>query len=228
MSNDDHSTMTTTKTSKKRAKTVRKRPRKKSKAATSSAGPSHIRGHVTASRGGRPTRLTHALIEQFLELLAEGLHVGHCAALTGLTHTQVTEYLRVGRRDADAKKRTIRAKFSILVREGIAALQQKELRTLADVERIALGFDPLCRACRGKLRGCGKHKPDIRLAADLAKWRLVHRHPKDWHVGTVSLDVTGNDDSPAMVPGSAGDEGGPKAAVAALVMYIPRRRDDLE
>jgi len=218
--------MTTTKTTKKRAKTVRKRPRKKSKAPAPAAGPSHIRGHVTASRGGRPTRLTHELIAQFLELLAEGLHVAHCAALVGLSHTQVTDYLRIGRRDADAGKRTIKAKFSAAVREGIAALQQKELRTLADVERIALGFDPLCRACRGKLRGCGKHKPDIRLAADLAKWRLVHRHPKDWHVGTVAFEAA--DQDAALVPGSAGDgKDGPKSAVAALVMYIPARRDEI-
>lgn len=207
---------------------TRKKPTKR----PPKGGPSHIRGDTTArrmNRGGRPTKLTGALIVQFLRLIAEGLHVAHCAALCGLTHTQVTEYLRVGRHEADAGKRTLKARFSIEVRRGIAALQQKELRTLSDVERIALGWDPTCVKCKGKVKGCGAHPMQIKLAADIARWRLVHRHPKDWHVGTISVEQAGDEAVNAFTPGSAGDAGdGPKTIGAALVMYIPTRRDDLD
>jgi predicted transcriptional regulator len=217
-------------TTKRGAKGPRKKPGPKPKPKAPPA-PSHIRGDTTARRlnpGGRPTKLTSAVIERFLELLAEGLHVAHVAALVGFTHVQVTDYLRVGKHEADAGKRTIRARFHVAVREGIAALQQKELRTLTDVERIALGWDPHCKACRGKERGCGKHPQQVKLAADIARWRLVHRHPRDWHVGTVSIEAHGSDDASSSTTPAVDGADGTKAVGAAMVLYIPQRRDTFD
>lgn len=204
---------------------MKKKPaakRSKKKAPPVAIEPSHISGRITARRMGRPSKLTRALIAEFLEHLSLGLHLQHCAALVGLPATQLSDHLKDGRRDAIAGKRSIAAEFSEAVRAKLAGLQQQELASLAVYQRIAEGWSPTCKACLAKSTPCGKHPQNLRLAADLSRWRLVHRFPREWNAQHVNVGLDGGDDT-----GSSGEEGGGRPVVAAMVVFMPKRNDDV-
>ena len=187
--------------------------------------PSHIRGHVTARRVGRPARLTRTLVAEFIGRLALGLHLEHAAALCGIRAPQLSDWLRQGRRDLDAKRDTIAAAFSEAVSAELSRLQERSLAQLELYQRLAEGWSPTCKACTTKRRPCGAHKENLRLAADLVRWKLQHRFPAHWNRSTVSHEVgIGDDGEQATTPTVvAGDEGNVRPVVG-LTIFVPQRK----
>lgn len=207
----------------KTTKKTSKKPGPKKRPAPAVVHPNAIR-----HPGGRPKKLNRALIDEWCGHIGLCLHMTHVAALCGVSNHYI-EWLKKGRADAIANKESIEREFSERTRAKLAEIQQQELGSLAVYQRMAEGWSPSCDRCRAMGRPCGKHKKNLRLAADLAKWKLQHRFPREWNTSNVSLDLAGEGSVlDAQVPGSAGDEGGLKTIGAAMVMYIPQRRADLE
>lgn len=178
--------------------------------------------------GGRPKKLTPALIDEWLGHLGLCLHMTHVAALCGISG-QYLDWLKKGRRDAIDGTASIEREFSDRTRAKLAEIQRQELGSLAVYQRMAEGWSPTCDACRATNRPCGKHKKQLRLATSIAQWKLSHRFPREWNTSTVSIDLAGEAQVlDAQVPGSAGDDAGPKTIGAAMIMYIPQRRGELE
>ena len=220
-----------TSTSKRTLKKTSKKPeraRSTKKPRPPRTEPSWIRGDITARRMGRPPKLTRALIAEFLGHLKTGLHLQNCAALVGVAPQMAGAWLRDGRNDEDRGKASIAREFSSAVRATLAELQRQGITTLAVYQRMAEGWDPRCARCTKERGPCGAHPKMLKLAADLQKWTLQHRFPREWSPGTVPALLAGDQDA-AAGGGTPSPEGAPAAAVfGALVFLPPRRPDDLE
>lgn len=227
---------------KKRAKPARSKaprkgttkPRAKASArpdtAPAAIEPSLTRGHVTAARMGRPRRLTRELIARFIAKLSLGMHLETAAAIVGIGRTQLLDWLRDGRRDIDADppRASVEADFSDAVDRELARLQEQELGALAVYQRMAEGWSPTCPRCIAKSAPCGRHRKNLKLAADLARWRLTHRFPARWNASHVrhELGSRGDDEGGAgIVPPGAGDGADRPAVMAAMVVFMPKRND---
>lgn len=189
-----------------------KKPRKKAK---------------TSAPMGRPPRLTPAFIAEFCPLLQLGLPLQHAASLCGALASQVSDWLRDGRRDIEAGKRTVYAQFSERVRVTLAELQKAHLSSLVIYQRMAEGWSPRCKTCREREAPCGKHPKNIRLAADLS-WRMLsHRFPGDWASSTVRHEVGLGEADGADALGASPAEGTPQTPILAtgLVVFLPQRNE---
>lgn len=218
-----------------RSKPTRKAPKKpRAKASARLAPPpaaiepSHTRGHVTAARMGRPARLTRGLIAEFVANLQLGLPLGHAAALCGVRSSQLSDWLRDGRRDAEAGRDTVAADFSEQVRRTLAEFQKQHLGSLVVYQRMAEGWSPSCPRCITKGAPCGRHRKNLRLAADLTWKMLVHRFPGDWNASTVRHEVGSGGDDEGATGGEAGEgEARPQPIAAAMMFFMPRRNDSV-
>ncbi len=174
---------------------------------------------------GRPTKLTRALIEEFARHLATSLHLGACAALVGVSSPQYTAWLKTGRDDCAAGRRTLEAEFSVKVRDTLAELQASLLTRLDGIEREALGIKLGCRGCEAKRGPCGKHRRNLKHASELTWKRLARRFPQQWNGGGIRLGTGGDGDFEGAGE-TAGEEGARPTVAAALVVFMPPRRDD--
>ncbi len=215
-----------TPTSKRPLKKTSKKPER---ARSAKKGASWMRPEVTVRRGrGRPTRLTPALIAEFIGHLQTGLHLQNCAALVGVAPQMAGAWLRDGRNDEERGVTSIARDFSVQVRATLAGLHQQGITTLAVYQRMAEGWDPTCSTCTKGRKPCGKHPQQLKLAADLQRWMLQRRFPREWSPGTVPALLAGDQDA-AVGGGAPSPEGTPAPAVfGALVFLPPRRPDDLE
>jgi hypothetical protein len=193
--------------------------------------PSWIRPEVTQRRGvGRPLKLDRDLIERFLVPLRQGLHLANCAAIVGIPPVMYHAWLRDGMRDEEKGKRSIQREFSKAVRRTLAELHQQGVTTLLVYQRMAEGWDPTCPLCTKHNRPCGAHKKNLKLAADLVRWMLSHRFPREWAPGTVPALLAGDQDagSPAAAVASSA-EGVPAPTAFGAIVFLPARpRDDIE
>lgn len=186
---------------------------------------------ATAARTGRPPRLNGAFITEFVGHLELGLPLQHAAALCGALASQVSDWLRDGRRDVEAGRHTVAAEFSERVRRALAELQRQHLGSLVVFQRIAEGWSPTCPRCAAKGGPCGRHRRNLKLAADLSWKMLTHRFPADWGASTVRHELASPNDEGA--PGGAAkrpagdDDGKPPPLVAGLVVFMPKRNDDV-
>lgn len=157
--------------------------------------------------------------------LTLGLHLEHAAALCGIRAPQLSDWLRQGRRDLDAGKDSVAAYFSELVSAELSRLHERSLEQLALYQRLAEGWSPSCKACTTKNRPCGAHKENLRLAADLVRWKLAHRFPAFWNRSTVSHEVGMRDDGEQAAASApvAGEEGTVRPVVG-LTIFVPQRK----
>ncbi len=180
---------------------------------------------IERRRLGRPARLSREMIATFVEHLKLGLPLRECGALCGALSSQVSDWLRDGRRDLENGKPTIAAEFSETVTRALAELQKQCLGAHLVYQRMAEGWKPDCGRCIAKGGPCGKHAKNLRLAADL-NWRmLTHRFARDWNASTVRHELgSGGDDGGPTVT-TPGEAGAGAAMVAGLVVFIPKRND---
>lgn len=191
--------------------------------------PSWIRAHVTqARRGGRPRKLNRKLIVEFLGYLERGIHLSECAALCGVVPQMIGAWLRQGRNDEEKGNYSIERELSSAVRAGLALLQLRGVDSLAVYQRMAEGWSPTCKACTSGNRPCGAHPTMLKLAADLERWRLVHRFPAKWSAGTMPAIVAGDAGELGTVPLFAGSsEGGtPQPTAFGAIVFLPARAAD--
>lgn len=222
--------MAKTRTKTRRSGTSLKKKTKKTERRGSAASvtPSWIRPEATARKVGRPSKLTRALIERFMVYVERGLHLDQCAALLGVAASMSRAWLRDGARDLENGERTIHAEFSAAVTSALARLQLRGVDTLTVYQRMAEGWDPTCATCERDKKPCGAHPKQLKLAADLARWLLSHRFPRQWAPGTVPALLAGDQDGGAPAASSSGDGVPAPAAFGALVFLPARPRDDLE
>lgn len=198
------------------------RPKKRPASSSTAIEPSM----AGAPRTGRPSRLTRALVAQFLEHLRIGLPLGQCAALCSMRSAQMSDWLREGRRDIEAGRATIEAEFSDRVCQALAELQKQHLSAHLIYTRMAEGWSPGCKYCVAKSGPCGRHRKNLRLAADLNWKMLTHRFARDWNASTVRHEIgSGDDDGGSTTP--PGEEGERPAMVAGLVVFMPRRNEGI-
>jgi hypothetical protein len=191
--------------------------------------PSWIRPEVTRRRVGRPAKLCRVLIAEFVKHLRTGLHLANCAALVGVSPAMYTAWLRDGRADEEKGVQSIHREFSAAVRETLAGLHRQGLTTLTVYQRMAEGWDPHCASCARKRAPCGKHPKQIKLAADLQRWILSHRFPREWSPGSVPALLAGDADAGSVsVTTPAGEPTSAPTAFGALVFLPLRPRDDVE
>lgn len=206
----------------------KKTPPPRSKATQAPPMPSWIRAHVTAARTrGRPRKLTRPFIAEFVGYLERGLHLSQCGALCGVAPQMVSAWLRTGRDDEEKGRTSIERDFSAAVRAGIATLQLRGVDTLAVYQRMAEGWDPTCTDCIQAGKGCGSHPKQLKLAADIQRWQMSHRFPREWAPGTVPALLAGDQDGGAPAASSLGD-GVPAPAAFGALVFLPARREDLE
>lgn len=201
-----------------------------SKATQGPPVPSWIRAHVTAARTrGRPRKLTRPFIVEFIGYLERGLHLSQCGALCGVAPQMISAWLRTGRDDEEKGRASIERDFSAAVRAGIATLQLRGVDTLAVYQRMAEGWDPTCKACETARKGCGAHPKQIKLAADIQRWQMSHRFPREWSPGTVPAIMAGDQDATGLAVASSSGESAPAPMAFGAIVFLPARpRDDLE
>lgn len=176
-------------------------------------------------KAGRPMRLTEAFMREFLGHLSLGLPIQHCSSLCGAAPTQVSDWLRDGRRAEERGEHSIARRFSEAVRATLADLQRQHLGSLVIYQRMAEGWLPSCKACARGGKPCGRHPRNLRLAADLSWKMLSHRFPADWGTTTVRHEVgLGHDEATG---GAAAGGEGASAAVVGLAIFLPKRHDDV-
>jgi hypothetical protein len=192
--------------------------------------PSWIRPEVTRRRAkmGRPPKLTPPFIERFLRHVRTGVHLSACAALEGVSPQMISAWLRQGKDDEEKGRTTIHRDFSSQVRAALADLQQQGVTTLLVYQRMAEGWDPYCATCKRRQKPCGRHKRQLKLAADLQRWILSHRFPREWAPGTMPALLAGDQDGAAMVASSGGDSIPAPTAFGAIVFLPSRAPDDLD